>query len=287
MWSVSVISETRCELGEGPLWHPLRGTLYWFDVLGCRLYSAENGDERHWQFDETVSACGWVDQRRLLIAGETRLFVFDVETGRQETVCPFEPGNTVTRSNDGRADPWGGFWIGSMGKNVMRDDAERGAGAIWRFYRGEMVLLYPGISIANAICFAPDRSCAYYTDTMRRRVFRQALNPSDGFPAGAPEVFLDLRAEGLNPDGAVVDSEGCIWNAQWGAGRVARYGPDGTLREVNDLPARQTSCPAFGGPDMSTLFVTSAALGLDGAADGKTYAVETPYRGVPEHRVIL
>jgi sugar lactone lactonase YvrE len=287
MGTVSVISETRCELGEGPLWHPLRNELFWFDVLGCRLYSIANGLERHWQFDETVSACGWIDGATLLVAGASRLFAFDVESGRSETVCLFEPGNDVTRSNDGRADPWGGFWIGSMGKHVMQDAGERGAGAIWRYWRGEMVLLYPDISIANAICFAPDRSCAYFTDTMRRRVYRQALDPSDGFPVGEKEVFLDLRAEGLNPDGAVVDAQGCIWNAQWGAGRVARYDAKGRLLDSIDLPAWQTSCPAFGGPDMSTLFVTSAALGLDGDADGKTFAVQTSFRGLPEHQVTL
>lgn len=287
MARISVISETRCELGEGVLWHPLRSELFWFDVLACRLYALHEGRQRLWQFDEAVSACGWIDANRLLIASETRLFTLDVECDRTETVCPFEPGNTITRSNDGRADPWGGFWIGSMGKHVMQDADERRAGAIWRYYKGKLTLLYVGISIANAICFAPHQSCAYFTDTMRRRVMRQKLDPVNGFPTGAAEVFLDLRAEGLNPDGAVVDARGCIWNAQWGAGRVACYDPDGHLVETVALPAQQTSCPAFGGADMSTLFVTSAALGLRGAADGLTYAVETSHKGVPEYRVTV
>ena len=236
-----------------------------------------------WQFDEHVSAAGWVDADRLLIASETALFLFDLETGTRRDLVPLEADNLVTRSNDGRADPWGGFWIGTMGRN-----AEEKAGAIYRYYRGELRCLFDGITISNAICFSPDRATAYFTDTRSRRIMRQPLG-KDGWPEGESTVFVDLTGEGLNPDGAVVDAEGCLWNAQWGAARVARYGPDGRFLSAIPFPARQMTCPAFGGDGLRRLFATSATQGLSekATADGQTFATEVDVAGQAEHRVLL
>ena len=279
--------DRRCELGEGPLWHPERGQLFWFDILGKRLLTRDAEGAQEWHFDEIVSAAGWVDYDRLLIASETRLFVFNLATGAQKTVAKLESGNPATRSNDGRADPQGGFWIGTMGKA-----AEPGAGAIYRFYKGELRRLYPDISIPNSICFAPDGASAYFADTLTGRIMTQTLD-SDGWPTGAPQVFLDLRADKLNPDGSVTDAEGTLWNAQWGANRVAGYRPDGTFVRAYDFPARHTSCPAFGGPNLSTLYCTTAQEHLSEEilaaepANGQTFAVETDLKGWPEPRVLL
>lgn len=272
-----------CTLGEGPLWHPERGQLFWFDILGRRLLSREGDRALEWRFDEIVSAAGWVDRNTLMIASETGLFRFDIPSGRRDAILPLEADNPVTRSNDGRADPMGGFWIGTMGKK-----AEAGAGAIYRYYRGRIEKLYGEISIPNAICFSPDGRTAYFADTKQGRIQRQSLDP-EGWPRGKPEVFVDLRAEGLNADGSVCDSEGGVWNAQWGASRVARYLPDGTLDRVIPIGARNASCPAFGGAGLRTIYVTSARedLAEPTAADGLVYAAPAPFVGLPEHRVIL
>jgi sugar lactone lactonase YvrE len=272
------VDDTRCDLGEGPLWHPERGQLFWFDITAGRLHSPG----KVWQFDRMVSAAGWVDPDRLMIASETGVFVFDLATGQQTPVCDLEADNRVTRSNDGRADPQGGFWIGTMGKG-----AEPGAGAIWRWYRGELRRLFAPITISNAICFAPDGRSACFTDTPTRRVMRVALD-SDGWPLGDPQVFLDLSNTALNPDGAVIDAAGVLWLAQWGAARVAAYGPDGAyLREVA-FAARHTSCPAFGGPDLRDLYCTSARQGLDapGPLDGATFCAPNIAQGQREHRIL-
>ncbi|MAM25965.1 MAG: gluconolactonase [Rhodobacteraceae bacterium] len=281
--SVTVHDPRACRLGEGPLWHPERRQLFWFDILGKRLLSREGTDQREWQFDEHVSAAGWVDKDRLLIASESALFLFELERGRRRDLVPLEADNPVTRSNDGRADPWGGFWIGTMGRN-----AEEKAGAIYRYYRGELRCLFDGITISNAICFSSDRATAYFTDTRSRRIMRQPLG-KDGWPEGESTVFVDLTGEGLNPDGAVVDAEGCLWNAQWGAARVARYGPDGRFLSAIPFPARQMTCPAFGGDGLRRLFATSATQGLSEKTntDGQTFATEVDVAGQAEHRVLV
>lgn len=279
----NIFSSTICTLGEGPLWHPEEQVLYWFDIIGKRLFRSDGTDEQSWDFDEHVSAAGWVDTGVLLIASETSLSMFDTQTGESTFIHPLESDNPITRSNDGRADPWGGFWIGTMGKN-----AEPGAGAIYRYYDGTLTKLFDKITISNAICFAPDRSHAFYTDTRKRKILKVALD-DDGYPDGKPTLFTDLNDEGLNPDGAVVDADGNLWVAQWGASRVACYGPDGVLIRAIAVPASQTSCPAFGGADLSTLYITSAADGLNPASDsdGMTFAVPSGTKGQKEHQVIL
>ena len=273
---MQVFDNRRCTLGEGPLWHPERGTLFWFDIKEKRLMKSG----QVWQFSEHVSAAGWLGRDALLIASETALFRFDIETGAREDVCALEPDLPGNRSNDGRADPLGGFWIGTMGLNL-----EDKAGAIYRYYKGELRKLYGDITVSNSICFSPDGLWAYFADTKTYKIQRVALDGA-GWPKGDPEVFVDLSRDRYRPDGSVVDAQGRLWNAQYGAGRVVCYGPEGEIR-VLPVPARQTTCPAFGGPDLETLYVTSAGDGLDGDAQGLTYVQAGVAKGQAEHKVLL
>ena len=282
-----IFDARKCELGEGPLWHPVAKQLYWFDILGRRLMSCQGDQPQEWLFEEMVSAAGWVSARELLIASETQLFLFDLTTGAQSHLAALEAGNSVTRSNDGRADPMGGFWIGTMGKQ-----AEKGAGAIYRYYRGELRRLFADITISNAICFAPDGRSGCFTDTVTSRVMRVALD-RQGWPMGAPEVYLDLSDQSSGPDGAVMDADGNMWLAQWGAGRVACFDPAGHLLRHIAFDAPHTSCPAFGGDALTTLFCTSAQQGMDAAARaaypkaGMVFAAQNVAKGQAEHQVIL
>ncbi len=277
-----MIYDTRpCELGEGPLWHPLRDELFWFDILNRTLHS----QARSWTFPDIVSAAGWLDRDTLLIASETGLFRLDLASGDRTPVTGWDmPG---LRTNDGRADRQGGFWFGTMGKT-----AAKGAGAIWRWHRGELRRLFAGITIPNAIAFTPDGRAAHFCDTVDARVMKVALDPQ-GWPVGDPQVWLDLDRAGLNPDGAVVDAEGRFWNAQWGVGRVAAYSPDGGFLQAVETPgAPQSSCPAFGGPELKTLFVTTALENMDEPArarhpaSGQVFAFPGVARGLPEPQVI-
>jgi sugar lactone lactonase YvrE len=173
-----------------------------------------------------------------------------------------------------------------MGKNC-----ELGAGAIYRYFGGVLRKLYSGITISNAICFTPDGKAAHFTDTVTRRVMRVALD-GQGWPKGEPEVFLDLTADPSGPDGAVVDAAGVLWLARWGAGQVSAFAPDGRIVHHVSFDAPHTSCPAFGGADLTTLFCTSALEGMDHAARaahldaGKTFAAHGVAKGQAEHRII-
>ncbi len=272
-----IFDATKCTLGEGPLWHPERAKLFWFDILSKRLHCKA----RHWDFEDYVSAAGWVDYDTLIVASAKGLHRFDIESGKVDLLCDLEADNPLTRSNDGRADPQGGFWIGTMGLN-----AEMGAGSIYRYYRGELRQIYADLQITNAICFAPSGDTAYFTDTNTQMIMAVALD-AQGWPKGTPRLHIDLRGTDFRPDGAVVDAAGNLFSAQWGVGRVAVYNPKGQYIEAFAMPAIQSSCPALGGPDLQTLYCTSAAIGRDGADDGKTFHIKTSYTGQAEHRVIL
>jgi sugar lactone lactonase YvrE len=279
---VTVFDPTPCSLGEGALWHPERGQLYWFDINGGALLTRMDGATRRHVFDETVSAAGWVDRDTLLVASATGLDRLDLRDMTRQRIAALETDDPVTRSNDGRADPWGGFWIGTMGRK-----AEPGAGAIYRFHDGAVRTIVGGVTIPNAICFAPDRSCAYWCDTAEGVIWRQPLDET-GWPEGDRTPFVDAGQEAWGPDGAVVDSAGCLWNAQWGAGRVARYDSGGALIGTWNVPTAQPTCPAFGGATFDRLFVTTAHEGIDDdPAAGLTYALYPGVAGLPEYRVIL
>ncbi|PQO22125.1 gluconolactonase [Rhodobacteraceae bacterium WD3A24] len=281
-----IFDDRACELGEGPLWHPLRETLFWFDIPGRRMLARGADGPAEWQFDEMHSAAAWLDHDRLLLASESGLWRFDIPTGSRTRLCGIEADNPLTRSNDGRADPQGGFWIGTMGKQ-----AESGAGAIWRWYRGELRRLFGEMTIPNAICFPPGGRFAHFTDTATRQIMKVALD-ENGWPADEPDVFLDLSAEALNPDGAVIDADGVLWVAQWGAARIAAYGPDGRFQQALYIDAPNVSCPAFGGEDLATLHCTTAQEGLtpeqltEWSRSGCTFAAAGVSRGQREHRVL-
>ena len=285
---MQVYDNTPCELGEGPLWHPLLGQLFWFDILNQTLYCKAEEGLKQWHFDKIVSAAGWIDSEHLLIASENSLFKFNLNSATQTHLCDLEADNNATRSNDGRADPFGGFWIGTMGKS-----AEANAGAIYRYYAGELRPIIKEQSITNSICFAPDKSCAYYADTVEKIIWRQPLNQKDGWPTGERETLIDFNQQGINPDGAVTDAQGNLWIAQWGLGRVAQYSASGEFIQTIKAPATNPTCPAFGGEHYNRLFLTSAKEHLSDSdlakqpAAGQLFFTDLTIKGQAEPRVIL
>ncbi len=279
--SFEIVDDRACALGEGIFWHPERQRLLWFDILDRQLLDASGNC---WQFDELVSACGWMSDRRLIVASESGLHTYNLETLVQTKLVDLEADNPETRSNDGRADLHGGFWIGTMGKQ-----AQPGLGSIYRLYKGELRRLFGGLSIPNAICFSPGRDCAYFADTAEQTIQRVALD-ADGWPRGAPGIHIDLRDEKLNPDGAVITADGLLVNAQWGAARVAVYDADGVFLRAYALPTDHVTCPALAN---GKLYVTSAKQGLSQAQlsaqphAGKTFAMDTDLIGQDEAQVQL
>lgn len=285
---ISVFQQLPCRLGEGALW--VKDRLYWFDILNKRLYhcAADGSDQQAIQFTEHFSAAALTKTEDLLLASETALWRFNINSQELTQLIALEAENAITRSNDGRADRQGGFWIGTMGKQ-----AEPKAGAIYRYYQGELRCLRRDITITNALCFAPDGRTAYFADTDLGQIYRWDLD-AQGWPIGEPSIFVDLSDQALSPDGAVIDNRGYLWSAQWGSSRIVSYTPEGQEDQVIALPVSQVSCPAFGGADLTRLFVTSATDSLSAAAlaqeplAGCVLEVQLPdLKGYPEGVVQL
>ncbi|GHC52148.1 SMP-30/gluconolactonase/LRE family protein [Neogemmobacter tilapiae] len=278
-----------CQLGEGALWHPEREQFFWVDILGRKLMTQVAGQPQAWDMGEMCSAMGWISRDEFLIASETALFRFNIETGARVDLMALEADKPENRSNDGRADPWGGFWIGTMGRRAA---ADVGFGSFYRLYKGELRKVFPNVTIPNSCSFTPDGKTMFFADSALYKVFRVALD-AEGWPVGQPETFLDFSASQAEPDGAVVDQDGLFWVALWADARVAAFAHDGAQVHNIPIPASQCTCPAFGGADGKTLFVTSARewMSYEGLAQypqsGATFAFPGVAMGQKEHRVIL
>ncbi|CAG1011561.1 MAG: SMP-30/gluconolactonase/LRE family protein [Rhizobiaceae bacterium] len=288
--TATIFSDISCHLGEGPTYDAFEGTLYWLDIIGRRLLRQSGPGEAPTVEDlpEMASAIAAVDGERQLLVTETGLHLRDRRTGRLTSHLAIEADDPSTRSNDSRTHPSGAFWIGTMGKK-----AERKAGSIYWYRAGELRKLYPGITIPNSICFSPGGDAAYYTDTAEGILWRVDCDPATGLPRGEPRIFVDRRGLRGGIDGTVTDVDGVLWNAVWGIGRLDAYAPDGRLLRSIDLPAKQTTCPAFLGAAADRIVVTSAREGLDAgglAADpqaGKTFLIDIAVTGRHDPAVLL
>jgi sugar lactone lactonase len=285
----SILCDEHCHLGEGPTYDVAADTAWWFDIREGKLFEAQLGSGQvcvH-PLGRMASALGRIDAERQLIVAEDGLYIRNLADGALSLYRPLEADDPATRSNDARVHPSGTFWIGTMGRR-----AERGAGAIYALHRGEISRLFPNVTIPNAICFSSDGRIGYFADSADNVLYRVALDSATGLPSGAPEMLLRQRGTG-DIDGAVVDADGLIWNACWGGGCVDVYSPDGALVRSIAVPARQASCPAFVGTDLSRLLVTSAWQDMDEAAraadpgHGQTFLLEVGARGRAEPDVRL
>lgn len=287
---VSILSDHTCHLGEGPTYDPGTDKLFWFDILGKKLLEkpiSGGGTVAH-DLPEMMSALAVINEGSQLLLGESGLSIRDVKTGAITPYLAIEPDNPVTRSNDARVHPSGALWLGTMGKN-----AEHQAGSIYWFRKGEFRKLVSDISIPNSICFSPDGSAAYYTDTMVNRLYRLPCDPLTGLPVGEAQLFFDHSGQRGGLDGSVVDADGVLWNARWGAACIDAYSPDGRRIRTVPLPTRQPTCPAFVGANADRLAVTSAWEHMDEAARkadpqaGMTFLLDLPVKGRFEPRVLI
>ncbi|HDZ45650.1 hypothetical protein LCGC14_0097650 [marine sediment metagenome] len=283
-WQAKLAVDCRCMLGEGPQWDAINQRLYWCNILEKQLHwlTPATGESGQYALDHMVSLAAPLEGGGLLLVGEDRLSRFDPVNAVVERFCDFETDNPITRSNDARIDRHGSLWLSSMGKK-----AEKGAGSLYRLHRGKLTVLRSGLTIPNAICFSENGEFAWFTDTATGVVMRWTLD-GDGWPQGEPMPWADFSNAQGNPDGAVVDSEGCLWLALWGAGQVVRLNQDGQIIGRIALPVSQPSCPVFAGPELKTLYITTAQEGFSAEqlaqepTAGSLYIAKTGIAGLAE-----
>jgi len=270
--TVSVAADVQNILGEGPLWCPEQQVLWWIDIKSSQLFqlkpgTAQHGDQvKQWDLPERAGSLGLNEEGRLVVAFESGFALYTPETQAIEWLAKIEPDLAHTRMNDGRCDHFGRFLAGSMVEGERPEGQAKGG--LYSIDADINILqLEQGVDISNSLCWSPDNSIMYYCDTPKRCIWAYDYDGKQGTVSNR-RVFVETE-EGCFPDGSVVDSEGYLWNAQWGASKLVRYSPEGKVDRELMLPISQPTCPAFGGEDLRTLYITSASEDLSDEALAK------------------
>jgi L-arabinonolactonase len=266
-------------LGEGTVWSQNEQCLYYVDIVSGRLQAYWPDRQRHqaWAFEGFVGSLAECKSGGLILALADRIVRFDPRhaTRTPETLVVLEADRPHNRLNDGKADPWGRFWVGSM-----KIDETARTGRLWCITpQGEATLQREEIGVTNSLAFDRTRERLYFADSMRGVIEHAALD--GGAVAPQSRVWKPFApATKASPDGSCTDAAGYLWNAEWGGWRIARHTPDGKVDRIIDMPVSRPSCCTFGGVDLKTLFVTSAHYNMSAAerandADaGSLYRIE-------------
>nr|WP_249730197.1 SMP-30/gluconolactonase/LRE family protein [Chelatococcus sp. YT9] len=271
-------------MGESPVWSQCEEALYWVDIRAPSVARLDaNGVVTRWPLPELAGAVMLRRGGGLVLGLKSGLYAFDTATAALLPLLPVEEGHADNRINDSRCDARGRIWFSTM----------------WDFGRATTGSLYcvgPGVSckrvldgltVPNAICFSPTGDRAYFADSSRGAIECLDLDVDTGEIKGR-RPFVPAGVAPGKPDGATVDAEGFVWNARFGAGRLARFSPDGRLDTLVSLPVSNPTSCSFGGPGLRTLFVTTATQGLTPQQReaeplaGAVLAFEPGVAGLPE-----
>ena len=288
MNEVELLVDSGTLLGECPVWDVKENVLYWIDIDGhkinCYDPSSCNNETRKLPFKAGSLAIR--KQGGLLLAMSNGFYNYDFKNEILESrECDPEPDRKDNRLNDGRCDPAGRFWVGSM--NDLRRIKGQYEGNLYCYHPdGECVSQNLPVGVANGLAFSPDERYMFFADTMRETVWRFDYDKDQGEICNQ-QVFLSLKNLSGKPDGACVDADGCYWLAHIYGWKVARYTPKGKLDREIQLPFPKPSMCAFGGSKLDTLFITSISTKHDKSNgenkySGGLFAVNPGVNGIPE-----
>jgi xylono-1,5-lactonase len=278
----------RVILGEGPVWDERAGTLYWVDVERGNLHQckSDGSEPQVICVGERLGCVALRDRHDGLIAGlEHRIGFLALNPLSIETLAAPESEKISNRSNDGKCDPFGRFWLGTLEKA-----GQVASGWLYRIDPDGRVTRAAGPFICtNGPEISVDGKTLYCVDSYGKTIYRYALNKAAG-ELSDQRVFVRFEDPtwGL-PDGLTTDREGCLWVAHWAGSRVSRFGPNGELLDVIALPVSQVTSCTFGGEELKTLFITSASIGLQTSEApeslaGALFAVDLDVGGVAANR---
>ena len=276
-----------CVLGESALWSVEEQALYWVDIKNPTIhrFHPSTGERKKIRIQTEIGSIGLATDNRL-VAGTRMGFAFiGISDGSWRDIAdPEGKGrDNRVRLNDGKVDRKGRFWCGGIEDPGMSEIS-----SLYRLDADRSVHRMEGpVRISNCICWSPDDRTMYFADSRRRTVWAYDFDIEAGTISNRRDLIKVADDEGV-PDGATVDAEGFLWIAHMRGGKVRRYDPAGKMEREIRFPVGLTSCPAFGGPDLTTLYVTTASM-LFGPADfarepdaGSVFAVETGIKGLPE-----
>jgi sugar lactone lactonase YvrE len=289
---VACIVESRNQVGEGPLWNPEEGRIYWTDINGFRIqrFTPHTGKLEIWRFSEPVcamsltSAPGWI-----LVALGSRVILWSSTTDECLDFARPEPNFPYNRLNDGATDPNGIYWIGSMRNNVASDGGSiavtGNSGSLYRITGdGEVSVWDTGYGISNTLVWSPDLKTFYCACSLRNVIYAYDYDVSDSSVRNRRAFAANLD-HGV-PDGSAMDAEGYLWNCRFYGKCILRISPNGRIDKIIEMPVSNVTHCAFGGPDLTTLYITSASIGAPSGERlaGSLFAIHTEVPGMPTGR---
>ena len=285
--NVDVLGEVRDGVGESPFWDADASTVWSVDITGRRILARRwpGGATSVWETGDLPTAIARARSGGAVVSFARGVARWSPGTGTGEAMVRPESDGTM-RLNEGACDPAGRFWASSMSDNLTSElePREQGEprGRLFRLEGSRAIPVEaPPLGIPNTMAWSPDGRRFFFGDSVRNVIWRCDFDADTGAISGR-RVFVE-GGPGL-PDGSCMDAEGHLWTARFGAGRILRYDPDGRVERELRLPLANPTDTTFGGPDLTTLFVTSARFGMGspGDLDGASLAVETDVRGQPE-----
>ena len=284
-----LVLDAKATVGESPVFDGATGKLWWTDIPACRLhcFDPSSGTDESYATPGRVGCFGLARSGGLIVAMEHGFARLEPVSGMHDILFEPEVERTENRFNDGRCDRRGRFLASSMHEPRTVPQA-----ALWQLdpVRGVRLLADHGL-VGNGLAFSPDDRIMYWSDSPRGRVFVFDYDIETG-SAWNRRLWVETDDSLGRPDGAAVDADGCYWSARFAGGRVIRFTPDGRIDREIHLPVSQVTMCAFGGPDLRTLFITTAREGLDDTAlakeplAGGLFAVDAGVQGLPEPRFI-
>lgn len=279
------VLDAKAQLGECPTWSSEEQVLYWVDINAPSLnrFDPATGANRVWPMPQSIGSFALRPHGGFVAALRDGIWLLDSEArlGRRVAEAPYDPSSH--RFNDGRCGPQGLFWVGSM--NERRD--ARSAHLYRLDAGGELTAMFGDIMISNGLAWSPDQRTMYHADTVQRAVCEWDFDAATGTLSNR-RMLAQFIHEDERPDGAAVDSEGCYWSAFYGGGRIVRLAPDGIKVAEYAVPAVCPTMCAFGGPDLKTLYVTSARQRREAdelarwPQSGGIFAMRVDVAGLPE-----
>jgi sugar lactone lactonase YvrE len=276
---ITAVGDLRCEIGENPLWHQAEQRLYWADIPAGRIfrYSPQSGVcEKIYEGKVVGGFTIQADSSLLLFMAQGTIARW--KEGTLTTVIESISDERDSRFNDVIADPEGRVFCGSMA-------AGERPGRLYRLdTNGKLTKILDGIRCSNGMAFSSDLRYLYYTDSFEYAIYRFHYAQNTGDIAGQ-EVFIRGAEVDGYPDGLVCDAKGFLWSAHWGGGCIIRYTPDGKEDRRIKIPVERVSSLAFGGPELDTMYVTSAKGDKSGgikSLEGALFQLKSKIRGVTE-----
>ncbi|GGG26437.1 SMP-30/gluconolactonase/LRE family protein [Pontibacter amylolyticus] len=279
-----LVLDAKATLGEGSIWHPAERRLYWVDIEGreLHLFDPTTDEDTTWPVWERVGTVVPVVNGGALVALQNGVHFINTETGELSFVSNPLKRDDI-RFNDGKCDPAGRFWVGTIAL-----DSQEGAAALYRMeHNGQMTQVLDNLSNSNGLVWTADKQRMYFIDTPTRKVQAFAYDHDTGTIRKERDVIAIPEQEG-KPDGMTIDETGRLWIALYGGGGVGCWDPEtGEMLLKVNVPAPYTTSCAFGGARLDTLFITTARDGLDKdqlhqyPLSGGIFAIKPGAKGVP------